>query len=495
MASRRDFIKGTGVAIIGASVPAERAKAAAANELVSFSATKLAKMIRDRELRCRDVVQAHIDRIEHVNPVLNAVVYKNYDAALARAKVADDALDRGEIWGPLHGLPVTIKDLYWTKGIQTTGATIGRKTWVPDEDATAVRRWTEAGAVILGKTNSPELGLAYETNNDVFGRTNNPYDPKRTCGGSTGGEGAIIAACGSPLGLGGDAGGSIRVPAHFCGIAGIKPTWGRIPSGGALTGGPFAGVFFTQRGPLARTVEDLALSLPILAGPDGSDPYVFPVVWRDPRSVDISKLKVAFHVDNGIASPVTPVRETVQRAAKALANEVTTVDERRPPGVEESYDLYMSLIKEMRFTVLRRLEALGTENPSPLLRDLFRAVEAHARNRPEHPEQTMSRWHSFKQEMLSMWNDCDVVVCPVNALPAIEHGTSWEKLTSFSYTMTYNLTGFPAAVVRCGTSADGLPIGVQVVAPPWREDIALAVAGYLEANFGGWQPPPESLFS
>src|SRR6201996_2651512 len=271
---RRDFL-GTAAAA-GVAVAAGRAglidqvEAATAmdNDITMKSATELATAIRSKQLSSKSVVDAHLDQIAKVNPKLNAVVQLTADSARKQAEEADAALARGEIKGPLHGVPMTIKDTMETAGVICTGGTKGRANYVPKADATAVARLRAAGAIFLGKTNVPELAGAGETDNLVYGRTNNPYDLARTPGGSSGGEAAIISACGSPLGLGTDAGGSIRVPAHYCGLAAIKPTSGRVPRTGQFPQpmGARAPVFHVSL--IARQVADLALALPIISGPD-----------------------------------------------------------------------------------------------------------------------------------------------------------------------------------------------------------------------------------
>ena len=270
------------------------------DEIIYSSATELARAIREREVSSAEVVEAHLARIEEVNPKLNAVVHLTADAARARAREADAAMARGEVWGPLHGVPVTIKDAFETAGVVSVGGTKGRAQYVPTDDAVGVARYKSAGAIVLGKTNVPELSLAFESDNLVYGQTKNPYDLARTPGGSSGGEAAAIASGMSPLGLGSDAGGSIRLPAHFCGIAGIKPTTGRTPRTGHFLppGGLLDSIW--QIGPLARRVEDLALALPLLCGTDWRDPSVAPVALGDPYDVKVETLRVAVHTDNGI---------------------------------------------------------------------------------------------------------------------------------------------------------------------------------------------------
>src|SRR4051794_2138268 len=300
------------------------------NELVFRSASALARAIRTRDVSSVEVVEAHLRRIEAVNPALNAVVHLDRDGALAAARTADAELTRGGTIGPLHGVPVTVKDNLDVAGLPCTGGTLGRAGTMATEDATIVARLRSAGAIVLGKTNLPEMALAFVTDNLVYGRTNNPYDPTRTPGGSSGGEAAIIAAGGSPLGVGNDMAGSIRLPAHFCGIAGLKPTTGRVPLTGFFV--PVAGLLkpFWQHGPMARRIEDLALGLAIMAGPDGHDPSMAPVPLGESAAVDLRTLRVAIHADNGIASPTPETAEAVRRAATALRGAGATVEEDRP---------------------------------------------------------------------------------------------------------------------------------------------------------------------
>jgi len=296
---RRDFL-GT-VAFVGAAaagrtslINSAEAATATSDDITSASAGELANAIRSKKLSSRVIVEAHLERIAKVNPKLNAVVQLTAEAARKEADEADAALARGEIKGPLHGVPITIKDTLETAGVICTGGTKGRANFVPKADATAVARLRAAGGIILGKTNVPELAGAAETDNLVYGRTNNPYDLTRTPGGSSGGEAAIIAAGGSPLGLGTDAGGSIRIPAHYCGLAAIKPTSGRVPRTGQfpMPLGARNPVFHVSL--IARKVQDLALALPIISGPDFRDHSIVGMPLGDPTKVVLRDLKVAY---------------------------------------------------------------------------------------------------------------------------------------------------------------------------------------------------------
>lgn len=461
-------------------------------KIIYASAKTLAQAIRNKEVSSEEVVSTYLERIEEVNPSLNAVVQLTPDMALAQARAADKSLHRGEIVGPLHGVPMTMKDSIETAGVICTGGTKGRASFIPSQDATVVARLRAAGAILIGKTNLPELSLAYETDNLIYGRTNNPYDLSRTPGGSSGGEAAIIAVGGSPFGLGADMAGSIRVPAHFCGIAGIKPTTDLVPRTGHFP--PLGGILrpLWQIGPMARFVEDLILILPIIAGVDWCDPTIVPMVWKDPQAVNLKDLRIAFHTHNGITPPTPETITVLTRIAKTLSEEVLSMDEVRPPGIDETNEIRASLMGiDGGAGIQNLLQAVGTKEVHPLLE----RRQARTRHEPLTGERVgaiLERWDNFRSTLLSFLQKYDLILCPVNPYPALPHGATLDDkiYDSFSYTRTYNLTGWPSAVVRGGTSSEGLPIGVQIVGRPWREDTVLAVAQYIEKVGGGWQPPP-----
>ncbi len=460
------------------------------SELLYVSAAALAKAIRAKEVSSREVVEACLERIGQVNPKLNAVVQIDAESALFQARRADDELEQGHLRGPLHGVPMTIKDSLDTAGMVTTAGTRGRMGFVPSEDATVVRRLRAAGAILMGKTNTPELTLAYETDNLVYGRTNNPYNLSRTSGGSSGGAAAIVAAGGSPFDIGSDTGGSIRLPAHFCGITGIRPTSGRVPRTGHTPppGGPMDAL--TQIGPLARYVEDLIMILPIIAGVDWRDLAIAPMDLQDPGDVDLAGLRIAFHTDNGIATPTPEISAAVEAAAHALDDAGLSVIEACPPGIEEASKLWSGWISaDGGVGIQSLLRMYGTDEPHSLTQSLIDQARDNQMTSAQF-DGLLVEIDLFRSRMLSFMEAVDIILCPVNACPAMLHGTTSEQTLNFSYTFVYNLTGWPGAVVRVGTTAGGLPIGVQVVARPWREDVALKVAQFLEKEFGGWMRPP-----
>ena len=458
------------------------------SDWVAGSATQLASDIREGRRSSVDVVSAVLARIDAVNPAMNAVV-RRVDGVLDAARRADDELARGELRGPLHGLPFTIKDSFDTAAIVTTAGTVGWRDRVPDRDATVVARLKAAGAILVGKTNTPEFTWSDETDNDVYGRTSNPYDPARTPGGSSGGSAAIVAAGASPFDVGSDTGDSIRQPSHVCGVAGIKPTSGRVPRTGHNP--DFRGLFqsFTQLGPIARRVEDLDLVLRVIAGPDGVDPFVPPVELRDPATVKASGLRVAMFTDNGVRTPTPATVDAVRAAGGALAIAGASVEERRPPGLDEAAELWQAMIAADGHAWLTRL-IQGAGTPSHGSYDTRGWVRFDDGLSSAELTNVVERADGVRSRMLQWMHDVDVLLCPAMPQPAILHGGSNDPRFGDTYSDVHNLTGFPAVVVRGGTSPEGLPIGVQLVAPPWREDLALAAARIVEASSGGWQPSP-----
>lgn len=455
------------------------------NGILSLSGVEQARLIRQRSLSSRELVQAHLDRIAQVNPALNAVVEVLDQSALRAAALADQRAGAGEGRGPLDGVPFSIKDSIEVEGTVCTAGTRGLAAAAPSSgDATLVARLRAAGAIPIARTNLPDLLFAFESDNLIRGRTNNPYDLSRTCGGSSGGEAALIAACGSPLGLGSDAAGSVRLPAHFCGITSIKPTSGRLPRTGHV---PPAGGWLEmiwQIGPLARHVDDLCAMMPILTGPDACDHTVVNMPYLDPELVRLRDLRVAFYTDNGIVSTGAETAAVVRAAAATLSAEGAAVDQRRPSGIEQSYDLEMKMIGPDGGDGLRQfLHDVGSTRTHPLLDQWLAKLEPY-RTTMQGFAEYWAGLHEFRASMYAFLRNYDVILSPVYPEPALPHGASTieDNFRGFSYTMTHNLTGWPAAVVRCGVSAGGLPIGVQIAAHPWREDVALAVARRLHAG-------------
>ncbi len=457
------------------------------DELLDAPISILAGAIRQKKIKSADVVRGFLDRIERINPALNAVVLSTAELALKYAEKYDAELANGQLRGPLHGVPMTIKDSLDTSDAVTTWGTLGRKEYRPGRDATVVARLKDAGAIMLGKTNTPEFTLWFQTDNLVYGRTNNPYNPLLTPGGSSGGAAAIIAAGASPFDIGTDTGGSIRLPSHFCGITGIKPTTGLVPcTGNAL---PSSGMIapLSQPGPMARYVEDLVILLNIIKGPDLIDPHVLASPTIDPDSIDVNSLRFAFHTDNGIKKPDGDIVNAIQAVVDRLQAQGQAVTEARPSGVEMSSFIISRVFgADGGEMVEALLEDARTTTPSPRIAASLSRQDNGISNREF--ARVIELWDSYRSSMLGFFNDFDVLLCPVNAHTAIPHGQE-EDMAAYSYTMAYNLSGWPGAVIRCGTSSTGMPIGLQIVARPFREDICLAVAGHLEQAMGPFAPP------
>lgn len=438
------------------------------NEILALSGVAQAALIRGRKISSEELIRLHLERIAEINPGINAVI-----------DLLPPSVPRP---GPLGGVPFSIKDSIEVEGTVCSAGTLGyRHSPKSTRDATLVARLRAAGAIPIAKTNLPDLLFAFETDNLIFGRTNNPYDPSRTAGGSSGGEAALIASCGSPFGLGSDAAGSVRLPAHYCGIASIKPTSGRLARTGHV---PPAGGWIEalwQIGPMARRVEDLQAMMPILLGPDGEDHTVIPMPYRE---VPFEDLRIAYFTDNGFAEPDAETQNVVERAGKALG-----AVEMRPPGVELSYELEMKFLGADGGDGVREfLQSIGSDRTHPLLEGWLAKLEEF-RTDVKGLASYFALIDHFRAQMYACLSLIDVILSPVSTSAALPHGTSIDEknFKGFSYTMTHNLTGWPAAVVRCGETSSGLPIGVQIAAAPWREDIVLGVARRLEEIFGGWR--------
>ena len=503
--SRRDFLRGRAglkaavAATAAAAVTAAHAASSdSSDELIFMSATKLAQQIRAGKVSASEAVEAFIARQLAVNDEMNAVVMNCYARARKEAKALDEKAARGEWVGPLHGVPITLKDSLDTEGVITTGATYGREQYVPKKDATVVGRVRKAGAILLGKTNTPEFtlgGLAgiNAASNLLYGSSHNPYDLTRSTSGSSGGAGAIVAAGGAAFDIGSDWGGSIRGPAHNNGIAGIKPTSVRVPRTGHIV--DYGGLFdlWQQIGPLARRVEDLTLITPIIAGPDFHDASCAPVPWADPARVDLKKLRVGFFPTNGVADTDEDTKNTIIQAAKWLEGVTANVKEDLPKEIlSDLYDARTKLTSGDGWAFYKRMaDKWGTKNFSPQVTERMKNMT------PLSTAELVETWEKAddaKSRMLRWMSAYDVLLCPVAGKPAeaIDRPPNAPPpYNAWSYTGAFNSTGWPVVVVRCGSSADGkLPIGVQVVAPPWREDVCLAVASYLESKSGGWKRPP-----
>lgn len=468
------------------------------SDLTYFAAAEMAEMIRSKRISPRELVRAHVDRVQELNPRLNAIVHLDRERALEQAQAAEQAVMRGEHLGPLHGIPVTIKSSIDVAGWRCEAGSKLRVGYVAQEDAPLVARLKAAGAVILGNTNVPEMLMAYETDNLLYGRTNNPWDLTRTPGGSSGGEAAAIAAGCSVAGVGSDGGGSIRVPAHFSGICGLKPTPGRIPATGHFppSVGPFA--LLGVVGPIARTVRDLEILLEVMAGPEEGDVCSAPVPFRRVSEDEVRRLRIGYFEDDGVTAVTAETRAAVRAAAKALAQQGLEVEPYRPEGLEHARQLWWLLFGLAGGLVLGPMLEGHQSDLSPILREFVGMVAAEPPLTLDHFLNALIERDQCRTRLLEKMRRFPVLLCPVCAIPAFRHGErAWaidgqrvNYLDAMRYTQWFNLTGNPAAVVPVGRSPEGLPIGVQVVGRPWEEEVVLAVAAKIEQACGGWQKPP-----
>jgi amidase len=468
------------------------------HDLTFLSAVQMAEQIRSKKISPVDLVQAHLKKIEKLNPVLNAFVQVDGEGALRQAHAAETAVSRGTNLGPLHGVPISIKSAIEVRGFRCEAGTKLRQGTVVSQDAPLVSRLRDAGAIILGTTNTPELLMAWETDNLLYGRTNNPWDLSRTPGGSSGGEAAAIASGMSAGGVGSDGGGSIRVPAHFSGICGLKPTPGRIPATGHFPNsvGPFAltGVV----GPMARTVQDLKLLFEVMQGPDIGDPSTAPVPVCWPDRDELKKIRIGYFEDDGRTPGTAETRAAVRKAADSLRRAGFRVEPFRPEGLELARQLWWKFFGIAGGMLLGPMTKGHDEDLSPILKQFSTWVAAEPSHTGESLLDTWIQRDVVRMQVFAQMRDYPVLLCPVASIPAFKHGERrWqidgktvEYLDAWSYTEWFNLLGTPAVAVPMSQSPEGLPIGVQITARPWEEELMLSVAAELEAQCGFWRKPP-----
>lgn len=462
----------------------------------SFSAAEIADKIRNRVISPVEVVQQHLARIKKVNPRINAFVCLDEERALAQAREAEIAVTEGKPLGALHGVPISIKSSIDVAGLKCEAGSRLRQGHVAQSDAPLVTRLRNAGAIILGLTNTPELLMAWETDNLLYGKTNNPWDLSRTAGGSSGGEAAAIASGCSAGGVGSDGGGSIRVPAHFCGICGLKPTPGRIPATGHFpqSVGPFA--LLGVVGPLARTAADLKIVFEVMQGPDVGDPSAAPVSVKWSGASEIKNLRIGYFEDDG-RTPVTPgTRDAIRKAAECLRSAGFAVEPFRPDNLEKVRQLWWKFFGVAGGMLLGPMIRGREDDLSPILKEFNGWV---ARETPHTAQSLLDAWIERDLERMRIFEQMKkfpVLLCPVASTPAFRHGErEWKidgkpvkYLDAWSYCEWFNLLGMPAVTVSMSLSPERLPIGVQLVAQPWCEELVLSVAEVLEEARGPWNP-------
>ncbi|GAA3763676.1 amidase [Microbacterium kribbense] len=463
----------------------------AAASWATASLSSQSAALNDGRISARELVDLYLERIDRLNPQLNAVVTVDAEGARRAADHADAARRSGQARGPLAGIPFTVKDAIATAGLRTTAGAEELRENVPAEDAPAIRRLRDGGAILVGKSNLPRWSGNIQTSNDVFGTTNNPWDPSKTPGGSSGGAAAAVASGLSSFDIGSDLGGSIRIPSHFCGIVGHRPSYGLVPQRGYIDhiGGGTTDTDLNVLGPMARSVADVRLILQSLAGPDPNDAPAWRVQLPEPRHRDPRAWRVAVWLDDGPdAIPDDHVRRLCEQAVDALAAAGPTVVRERP-----AVDMDMSR------TVCADLIAAAIL-PSRDSASQDRSADSHLRwlrNR-ERVTELRAAWGAW-------FSRFDVLICPVMGVPAFAHDSSGSigelslrvgdrdiphRTLAHTWNAPSGVVGLPSTVVPVGLTPNGLPVGVQVVGPFLEDLSALAVAELLESATGGYAAPP-----
>lgn len=474
------------------------------NAYLTASATTLAAKIRNGEYSSEEVVAAHIEHIQRVNPVINAVVQQRFEIARAEARSADERLRHGEQnLPPLHGVPCTIKENFAFAGYPQVSGLVARRHALASDFAPTVQRLRDAGAIVLGFTNTPELCMWMETHNRVYGRTCNPYDPRRTVGGSSGGEGAIIGAGGSPFGLGADVGGSIRFPAFFNGVCGHKPTPGIVPNTGQIPLPVGAMNHNCVTGPIARRAEDLWPLLNILAGPDGVDPACVTGALRgDPAKISLANLRILSITDNGRQRVADDLQAAQAKAASWLGSQSRGLTTPKWPELRHAFEIWSALMNDAHPQPFA--EQLGQGRRIPVVRELLKwslgqsphtlpaLVLAAIESAPVPHARYVKLGLELREKLIAAIGENGVLLFPPYTKTAPLHNTPMLHPFDFAYCGLFNVLGFPVTQVPLGLSRNGIPLGVQVVGVPGNDAATIAVAQALERRFGGWVPPPVS---
>jgi amidase len=451
--------------------------------------------IRSKKISVTEIVEAHLERIASCQPKLNAFVHLDAEGARQQARAAESSLLRGEPCGPLQGVPLTLKSCVDVAGWPCPAGSLLRKDYVPSQDAPLVSRLKAAGAILLGNTNTPEFLMAYETDNRLTGKTSNPWNLTYSSGGSSGGEAAAIAAGCSAGGVGSDGGGSIRVPAHFCGICGLKPTPGRIPATGHFPPGGGAFGWIGVVGPMARTIADVRTLFEVMAGPDPGDALSAPVPLRSYRQDELRGLRVGILESAALGSATPESRTAVERAAKSLPERGFIVEPFCLAGLDRALDLWWFFFGPVIGQIFRHVVTGSEDKISPMLREYLSYAAADESADLEKFMKACADRDVLRAEILRQMQDVPILLSPVSSGPAFRHGDgNYRPGTGYLDTMRcsqwLNLTGFPGASLPVGFSNEGLPIGVQVIGRPYEDELVLAVAEAIEQSRGPWQPPP-----
>jgi fatty acid amide hydrolase 2 len=479
---------------------------APAPDLALRSATALAAAIRAGEVTARQVVQAHVDRLHARQPRTNAIACDRFHQALAEADEADARLKAGGELPPFLGVPCTVKESICVTGMPNCAGLVARKDFRCDTTATAVQRLIDAGFIPLGVTNTSELTMWIESDNRVYGRTRNAYDPHRTAGGSSGGEGAAVGSGGSPVGLGSDIGGSIRLPAFFNGVFGHKPSPGLVPNTGQYPSTEGEAAYMLTLGPLTRHAEDLMPVTKIIAGPDGQDEFCVARDLEDPGAVDLAGLRVLVADDASLVPVRKELRDARDRAALALQDRGAATEKVSLKQLRRALEIYLAALGDgAGVTLGELLDAAGVhpggkgawrdaargrgDHTLPIL--ITVAVERLHRKLPEtRTKKAVAAARALRTEMSEILGDDAILLHPPHPRVAPRHGHTVGRAWVLTPAAVFNLLGLPVTEVPLGLNPKGLPLGIQVAAADGNDHLTIAAALALEERFGGWVPPP-----
>jgi Asp-tRNA(Asn)/Glu-tRNA(Gln) amidotransferase A subunit family amidase len=455
---------------------------------------EIAEGIRSKQFSPVEIILAQFKHIDFYEPKLNAFVHLDRETGV-QAFAAESAVLHGDPIGPLHGVPLTIKSCIDVAGWPVPAGSVLRMGYIPKHDAPLVARLKAAGAILLGNTNTPEFLMAYETDNLTRGKTSNPWNLEYSAGGSSGGEAAAIASGCSAGGVGSDGGGSIRVPAHFCGICGLKPTPGRIPATGHFPSCAGSFSWIGVVGPMARTIADVRLLFEVMSGPDAGDALSAPVASRKYGETDLRGLRVGILESEALGVATRETHNAVERAAKSLAENGFVVEPIRIAGLDRALEIWWFFFGSVIGNLLHQSIAGHEDQISPMLREYLSHATSENSITLDRFMKACTDRDLLRAEILRQMQDVPILLSPVSSTPAFRHGEgNYLPGTGYLDTMRFsqwlNLAGFPGASVPMGLSNEGLPIGVQVIGRPYEDELVLAVAEAIEKARGPWQPPP-----
>ena len=445
-----------------------------------------------------ELVGAHLDRILQIQPRLNPFVHVDAESARARARDSESRIARGEVLRPLEGIPLTVKSSLDVAGWPCPAGSLLRKDYIPSTNATLVSRLEDAGAILLGNTNTPEFLMAYETDNRLSGKTSNPWNPAYSAGGSSGGEAAAIASGCSMGGVGSDGGGSIRTPAHFCGICGLKPTPGRIPATGHFPPGAGAFAWIGVVGPMARTVADVRALFAVMSGPDPGDALSSPVPLREIAATDLRNLHIGILENPELGRPTPETLSTLRQAAQLLCDLNHRVEPIKLEKLDQALDLWWFFFGPVIADLFRKSTTGRESELSPMLSGYLEVALAEPKVTLESFQKACTDRDLVRASLLRQLQDVPILLSAVSTAAAFKHGAgNYRPADPHNYrdTMRFcqwlNLAGFPGLSLPMGQSPEGLPINIQLIARPHEEELLLAVAAQLEQARGPWQPPPD----